>query len=48
MPMANPITGLVIFAEASSSPWSMWEESRRKDLEMRQNCKSKQKLDFCK
>ena len=33
MPMANPITGLVILAEASSSPWSRWEERRRNDLE---------------
>ena len=38
MPMANPITGLVILAEASSSPWSRWEERRRNDLEMNQNC----------
>ena len=37
MPMANPITGLVILAEANSSSWSRWEERRRNDLELRQN-----------
>ena len=37
MPMASPITGLVILAEANSSSWSRWEERRRNDLEMRQN-----------
>ena len=37
MPMANPITGLVILAEANSSSWSRWEERRRNDLEMRQD-----------
>ena len=37
MPMANPITGLVIFAEANSSSWSRWEERRRNDLEIMKN-----------
>ena len=35
MPIAKPMTGLVIMAEARSSSWSRWEERSRNDLERR-------------